>query len=99
MCEPLLTHQVVSSEGRLNVVLVNADGAPHEHVLRPLSNLPVDPQQVRLLQCFVPEEVVRKIAVVVNALVDRVSVCADDAVGLVAKQLSVAALLVFEVVK
>lgn len=41
-----------------NVCLVDAQRHAHQHLLRPLGRHPVEPQQVRLLQCLVAEEVV-----------------------------------------
>ena len=58
MCEPLVAHHIVGFEGFLEISLMNTQCAPHDHVLWALSTLPIDSQQVGLLQSLVSKEVV-----------------------------------------
>ena len=51
---PALGEEVVGLDGGVQVVLVDADGDAHQHVLGALHHLPVDLQQVRALQCLRP---------------------------------------------
>ena len=48
--EVLLGHEVVRLDGGRDVRLVDADRHAHQHVLRPLDDLPVDLEQVGALQ-------------------------------------------------
>jgi hypothetical protein len=72
--EELARHEVVRLERALHVVLVDADGHAHEHVLRPLGDLAVQAQQVRALERLEAEVLVVEVAVVHNRRVELVGV-------------------------
>ena len=93
--EPLLAHQVVGLKGALKVIDVNTDRAAHQQVLRSLSNLSIDAQQVRLLKCLIAEEVVGVVPRVVDHLVDSLIVLFDDLIDFVRQKRCCATGLIF----
>lgn len=60
--------------------MMDAKRSSHEHVLRPLDNLIVYLQQVGSLKSLEAEEVVAKVARIINDLVDALVMFADDLV-------------------
>ncbi len=67
MSKPLFGEQVVGFYSGVQVIHVDADGNPHEHVLWPFYYLAVKAHQVGAFQCFKSEVVVVKVAVINNA--------------------------------
>ena len=76
--KPALRHQVVGLDCALDVVLVDADGDAHEHVLRTLGDLAVELQQVRALERLEAEVVVVEVAVVDDGRIQLLGVGFDD---------------------
>lgn len=74
MSKPFLTYQIISFDGTLHISFMNSDGNPHDHVLRPLHNLAVDLQQVRLLKSLEAKVVVVQVSLIVNGLIKKVSI-------------------------
>mmetsp|Transcript_49580 Transcript_49580/g.137713 ORF Transcript_49580/g.137713 Transcript_49580/m.137713 type:complete len:323 (-) Transcript_49580:26-994(-) len=87
-------HQVVGLHCRLQVSCMDADRNPHQHVLRPLHDLPMDSQQVRLLQGLEAEVVVVEIPLVVQRRVDGLGVARDELPDILGDQRRCPALLV-----
>ena len=81
--EVLLRHERVRLDRRVDVVLVDAERHAHQHVLRPLGDLAVHAQQVRLLERLEAEVVVLEVAVVHDRRVEAVAVLGDDLVHVV----------------
>ena len=50
MDEILLAHQVVSLDDLVDIPAMDPDGHTHKHMLRPLDNLLVNPQQIASLE-------------------------------------------------
>ena len=99
MCEPLLTHEVVGLEGCVQVVQVDANRAAHEHVLGTLGDLAMNTEQVGSFKSLKTEEIVIKVAGVVDDFVDSLFVVLYDFVCLLRKEWRWPACLVSEVVK
>ena len=59
--EPTLAEQFVGIQCRGNVLLVNANGHPHQHVLRSFDHFAVDFEQIRAFQGFESKIIVLKI--------------------------------------
>lgn len=78
MSEHEFRHEVISFKGIFKIVLVDADRDPHQHVLRPLHNLSLYLQEVGPLERLEPEEVVVKITLVVDDLLDLLVVVHKD---------------------
>ena len=76
--EVALAHQVVGVEGFLDVGVVNAHRHAHQHVLRSLSHLAVEFEQVGALEGLESEVVVVVVAVVVDVIVEHLGVRHDD---------------------
>lgn len=70
MSEHELGHKPVGLEGVLKIPLVNSDRYPHQHVLGSLHYFAVNFQKVSPLQSFEPEEVVVKITLIIDDLLD-----------------------------
>ena len=60
--------------------MVDTKRSPHEHVLRPLNNNIVNFQQVGPLKCLEAEEIIAKVARIINDFVDALVMFADDLV-------------------
>mmetsp|Transcript_15211 Transcript_15211/g.45879 ORF Transcript_15211/g.45879 Transcript_15211/m.45879 type:complete len:232 (-) Transcript_15211:49-744(-) len=86
MRKPTLRQKVVRLDRALQVALVDADGHPHQHVLRSLHHLPVDTQQVRPLQGLEAKVVVVEITVVNNLAVQPGCILAYDFVNVLRDQ-------------
>ena len=99
MCEPLLAHQVVGLKSSLQIIEMNANRAPHEHVLGPLGHLTVDFEQVGPLKRLKAEEVVLKISRIVNHFINALIVVLDDPVDLVGEKRCRPVALILKVVK
>ena len=99
MREPLLAHEVVGFEGGLQVVKVDADGAPHEHVLWSLCDLAIDSEKVRSLECLEAKEVVIEVARVIYHLINALKIIADYLVNLFRKEWCWPAHFILEAVK
>ena len=84
--EPLLRHQVVSLEGRFKIVLVDANRAPHQHVLRSLSDFAINSQQVRLLERLEAEEIIVEVAREIKLGIDALIVLLHDLIHSVGKK-------------
>lgn len=65
--EILHAHEVVSLEGGVDVIAMNADGDAHEHMLWSLDGLAIDLHQVRSLQSLEAKVVV----LIVSIMDDR----------------------------
>ena len=86
MGKPALAHELVRVERVFDVVLVDADGHAHEHVLRALHNDIVEAQQVRALQGLEAEVVVVEVSVIDDLRVKAVSVLHNDFVDIISDQ-------------
>ena len=64
MGEPALGQKVVGLDRAREVAAVDADGDPHQHVLRPLDDAAVDAQEIRALEGLEAKVVVVEVAVV-----------------------------------
>ena len=64
MSKPSLRHHVVCFDGRIYVILVNPNSNPHQHVLRPFHNLPLNLQEVRPLKGFESKIIIVKVPVI-----------------------------------
>ena len=78
MSEPLLGHQVVSLKSRLKIILMDANRAPHEHMLGALCDLAIHSKQVGFLESLKAEEIVLKVARVVKLRVDTLVMLLHD---------------------
>ena len=74
MGKVLLAHQLVGLDGRVDVLAVDADRDPHNHVLRPLGDLAVAAHQIATLEGLEAEVVVLEVSVIYNSSVDLVLV-------------------------
>ena len=72
MREVLLAHQLVGLDGRVDVLAVDPDRDPHDHVLGPLRDLAVAAHQVASLEGLEAEVVVLEVSVIYNSSVDLV---------------------------
>ena len=64
MSEPPLRHHVICLDSRINIVLVNSNRNPHQHVLRPFYNLPIYLQEVRPLKGLEAKVIIVKVPVI-----------------------------------
>jgi hypothetical protein len=55
MSEASLGHEVISLKGAIDISTMNADGYPHDHVLRTLCDTTIDSQEVGSLQSLEAE--------------------------------------------
>ena len=99
MGEPLLTHQVVRLEGSLQVRHVDADRAPHEHVLRSLHNLAIHLQEIGSLQRLEAEKVILEVTGVVNHFIYALIVVLNDLQDVIGQERRWSAALVLAVVQ
>lgn len=99
MCEPLLAHQVVSLKSGLQIIKMNADRAPHKHMLGPLSHLSVHFEQVGPFKRLEAKEVVLKIFRIVNHFINSFIVVLNNPIDLIGEQWCRPATLVFKVVE
>ena len=76
--EPALGHQVVGLDRTLDVILVDADGDAHQHLLRAFGHFAVELEQVGALERLESEVVVAEIAVVDDGGVQLFGVGLDD---------------------
>eukprot|EP00962_Isochrysis_galbana_P021947 scaffold6503_cov115-Isochrysis_galbana.AAC.3 len=83
MGEPLLRHEVVRLDGRVQVVLMDANRDPHQHVLRSLHHLAFHPEKVGLLERLEAKEVVLEVAVIDEERIEPLLVLHDDLVHFV----------------
>lgn len=60
-------HEIVSLDGRVDIVLVDSNCYPHEHVLRALDDLSIQADQIRSLKCAETKVIVVEIAIVMNS--------------------------------
>ena len=82
MREQLFRHHVVRVDSVIDVLAVDPDGHPHQHLLRSLGNFPVDLEQIRPFKSFETKILVAEIAVVDDGGVETVRVLLDDLVML-----------------
>ena len=98
MCKVTLRHQVVCFDDTLDIVVMNADGHTHEHVLGAFSNASIDAKEIGSLKGLEPEagrvledcvapqmrdsQVVMEITIVDDGRVEGSRVLLDDLVGL-----------------
>ena len=78
MGEPAFAHHVVRLDGAVHVVLVDAHGDAHQHLLGTLGDLAFNLQQVRTLQRLEAEEIVAEVTVVDDARVEQLGILLDD---------------------
>lgn len=64
MSEPPLRHHVICLDSRINILLVNSNSNPHQHVLRPFNDLPLYLQEVRPLKGLEAKVIIVKVPVV-----------------------------------
>jgi len=74
MSEPSLRHQMVGLDHGINIILVDPNSNPHQHVLRPFNNSPLDFQEVRSLKSFKSKVIIFKITVIDDLTVQTSSV-------------------------
>ena len=65
MREPALAHEVVGLDGTFDVMLVDANGNSHIHVLRALGYLTVQFEEIGLFQGLKPE-IIESVIPVIN---------------------------------
>ena len=82
MSEPPVTHQIIGQDSRVNILHVNAHRDPHQHLLRALSYLSIDLEEVGPLQSLVAEVIVVPISLVVDRGLQLFVVCLDYLVDL-----------------
>mmetsp|Transcript_58906 Transcript_58906/g.162848 ORF Transcript_58906/g.162848 Transcript_58906/m.162848 type:complete len:327 (-) Transcript_58906:3-983(-) len=75
--EELLAHESVGLDGRVHILLVDANGNTHEHVLRALRDLAIDLEEVRALKSFEAEVIKLEVAVVDDGRVEALLVLHD----------------------
>ena len=78
MGEPLVTHEMVSFEGGLEIILMDTDRDAHEHVLWALSWFAVHLEQVRAFKRLEAEEIIVEVAFVVENCLDALVVLLND---------------------
>ena len=86
MRKPLLAHQIVSLEGGVEVVEMDADRTSHQQVLGPLDDLIIHTQEVGLLKRLKAKEVVIEVSRVVNHFVDFLVILLDDIVDVIGEE-------------
>lgn len=86
MGEHSLTHQVISLEGVLQVVSMDTDRDSHKHLLGTLNDLVLDLEQVRPLKSLKPEEIIVKVSLVVNFVLNSLSMLLVDLVDLLGQK-------------
>ena len=99
MSEPLLAHQVVGLKGSLEVIHVDANGAPHQQVLGSFGYLAMSSKEVRSLKSLKAKEVVFKVSGVVDNFIYALEVVLDDFEDLGCKQGRGPVLLVSKVIE
>ena len=78
MSEQFFRHHVIRLYGSIDVIAMDADGDPHQHVLRTLNNLAINFQQVASLKGFETKILVVKIALINNGGVQSIGIFSDD---------------------
>lgn len=81
MCEPSLRHHMIRFDCRINIILVNSNSNPHQHVLRSFHNLPLHLQKVRPLKCFETKVVIVKVSVIDDFTVQTSSILQEPKKG------------------
>ena len=66
--------------------MVDAKRSSHEHVLRSLNNFIVNLKQIGPLKCLKAEEIIAKVARIVDDLVDALVMFADDLVHFIREE-------------
>lgn len=99
MGKPHLAHQIVGLECRLQIFLVDADRAAHQHMLWPFRNFASNFEEVGTFQGLEAKEVVIVIPRVVNFGIDLVRIFHDIVVSALAQQGRWSACLVFKLIK
>ena len=79
----LLRHELIHLQGGIEVVLVDADGHSHEHLLRPLNNDAIALEKVRALERLEAKVVVLEVALVVHGGIEALRVGHDDLIDIV----------------
>ena len=69
---------MVCFDSRINVILVNSNRNPHQHVLRPFYNLPVDLQEVGPLKGFETKVIIVKVSVINDFTVQTSSILTEE---------------------
>lgn len=64
MSEPPLRHHVIRLDSSINILLVNSNSNPHQHVLRPFNNLSSYLQEVGPLKGLEAKIIIVKVPVV-----------------------------------
>lgn len=96
MGKPHLAHKIVGLEGGLQVFLVDANRAAHQHMLGSFSGFVIDFEEVAALESLKTEEVVVVIAGIIDFSVNFVRVLHNVVVSPLAQQWSGSSSLVFE---
>ena len=76
-------HHVVSFEGGFEVLLVNANADPHQHVLRPLYNLFSVFDQIGALERLKAEVIIVVVSLEVNLRLDQLCVVSNNLVDII----------------
>ena len=82
MSEQFFRHHVIRFYGSIDVIAMDADGDPHQHVLRTLNNLATNFQQVASLKGFKTKILVVKITLINNGRVQPISIFHNDLIVL-----------------
>ena len=64
MSEPALRHQMVCSENRINIILVDSNSNSHQHVLWPLYYFSRNFQEIRSLKSLKTKIIIIKVPVI-----------------------------------
>lgn len=80
MREVLAGHQVISLHNLLDVIIVNANGDPHDHMLRSLCNFAIQAKEVRSLQSLEAEILIIEVTVVYDGGVELFGMFHDSLV-------------------
>lgn len=83
MSEMLGGHQVVCLYSFLDIFAMDADSHSHDHVLRSLGHLAIDPEQIRSLQGLEAKVLVAEITVIDHGRVKLLLVLFDDLVDVI----------------
>ena len=64
MSEPSLRHQMISFDNRIDIILVDTNSNPHQHVLRPFNNISLYFQQVGPLKGLEAKVIIVKVSII-----------------------------------
>ena len=99
MGEIFLRHQIVGSQGTLDVVSVNSERDTHPHVLGSLDHLSVDSHQIRTLQCFESKVIKDVVTRIIDPLINLFLIRFDGIEQLLCYKRPMGIMFVFVIVK